>query len=87
MNYVWFFAIAGGTALLGLVLAFNLVKQNGRPGIVPIVAASLVAFAALGLGLYVSHIPAAPTPSPDREKTQNKLPAAATPGKQIQPNQ
>jgi hypothetical protein len=79
MNYVWFLAIAGGTALLGLVLGFNMIKQNGRPGIAPVVAVFLIALGALALGLFVSRAPAVPTLSADREKSENRLPAAATP--------
>ncbi|WP_184393956.1 hypothetical protein [Rhizobium sp. BK650] len=78
MNYLWLFAIAGGAALLGIALAFGMIKQDGQRSVVAIAGAFVVAAGALGLGLYVASAPTAPSQPPDREGTQNRLPAAAT---------
>ncbi|MBB3654825.1 hypothetical protein FHX15_000024 [Rhizobium sp. BK650] len=78
INYLWLFAIAGGAALLGIALAFGMIKQDGQRSVVAIAGAFVVAAGALGLGLYVASAPTAPSQPPDREGTQNRLPAAAT---------
>ena len=77
INYLWLFAIAGGAALLGIALAFGMIKQDGRRSVAAIAGAFVVAVGALGLGLYVASAPTAPLQAPDREGTQNRLPAAA----------
>ncbi|MBX4952182.1 hypothetical protein HJA95_22015 [Rhizobium binae] len=78
MNYLWLFAIAGGAALLGIALASGMIKQGGQGSPVAVAGAFVVAVGALGLGLYVASAPTAPMRAPDREGTQNRLPAAAT---------
>jgi hypothetical protein len=83
MNYIWLFAVAGGAALLGIALAFGMIKQDGRRSVFAIAGAFVVAVGALGLGLYVSSAPTAPVRASDREGSQNRLPAAATSEKDL----
>ncbi|RFB85150.1 hypothetical protein B5K08_26985 [Rhizobium leguminosarum bv. trifolii] len=83
MNYLWFFAVAGGAALLGIALAFGMIKQDGRRSVFAIAGAFIVAAGALGLGLYVGDAPTAPLRASDREGSQNRLPAAATTEKDL----
>ncbi|ANL31086.1 hypothetical protein AMC90_PD00060 (plasmid) [Rhizobium phaseoli] len=83
MNYIWLFAVAGGATLLGVALAFGMIKQDGRRSIAAIAGAFIVAVGALGLGLYVATAPTAPLRASDREGSQNRLPAAATTPKDL----
>ncbi|MDR9775981.1 hypothetical protein RJJ65_25630 [Rhizobium hidalgonense] len=83
MNYLWFFVVAGGAALLGIALAFGMIKQDGRRSIAAIAGASVVAIGALGLGLYVASAPTAPLRASDREGSQSRLPAAPTTEKDL----
>ncbi|PWI51703.1 hypothetical protein [Rhizobium phaseoli] len=81
MNYIWLFAVSGGATLLGVALAFGMIKQDGRRSIAAIAGAFIVG--ALGLGLYVATAPTAPLRASDREGSQNRLPAAATTPKDL----
>ena len=83
MNYIWLFAVAGGATLLGVALAFGMIKQDGRRSIAAIAGAFIVAVGALGLGLYVATAPTAPLRASDREGSQKRLPAAATTPKDL----
>ncbi|MBX4958394.1 hypothetical protein [Rhizobium lentis] len=83
MNYLWLFAVAGGAAVLGIALAFGMIKQDGRRSVAAIACAFIVAIGALGLGVYVSKEPTAPLRSSDREGSQNRLPGAATTEKDL----
>lgn len=83
MNYLWLFAVAGGAALLGIALAFGMIKQDGQRSVLAISGAFVVAIGALVLGLYVASAPTAPMRAPDREGSQQKLPAAATTEKDL----
>jgi hypothetical protein len=89
-NYVWLFLVAGGAAILGSVLAFGMIKQNGERSIAAIAGAFVVAGLALILGLYVSSAPTAPQVSSDPQASEISRPARqsdqnALPGLQ-QPN-
>jgi hypothetical protein len=86
MNYLWLFAVAGGAALLGMALAFGMIKQDGRRSLFAIAGAFIVAIGALGLGVYVAKAPAAPVRASDREQSQQRLPAAATTEKDLPGN-
>ncbi|PDS80419.1 hypothetical protein CO654_30945 [Rhizobium sp. L18] len=83
MNYLWFFVVGGGAALLGVALAFGMIKQDGRRSVVALAGAVVVALGALGLGLYVASAPTAPLRGSDRGGSQNRLPAAATTEKDL----
>ncbi|MBX4867258.1 MULTISPECIES: hypothetical protein [Rhizobium] len=83
MNYIWLFAVAGGAALLGIALAFGMIKQDGRRSVAAIAGAFIVAIGALGLGVYVASEPTAPMRASDREGSQNRLPGAATTEKDL----
>nr|WP_246717900.1 hypothetical protein [Rhizobium aethiopicum] len=83
MNYLWLFAVSGGAALLGIALAFGMIKQDGRRSVAAIAGAFVVAIVALGLGIYVQKAPTAPLRASDREGSQNNLPAAATTEKDL----
>ncbi len=90
-NYIWHFIVAGGAAILGSVLAFGMIKQNGKRSIVAIAGAFIVAGLALILGLYVSSAPTAPQVASDpqaseisrpaHQSDQNALPGLAQPNR------
>lgn len=75
MNYVWLFVVAGGAALLGVALAFGMIKQDPRRSIAAIVGSFIVAVLALGLGIYVSQATTAPVKPADRSHSEENLPA------------
>ncbi|MBW8790179.1 YfjD family protein [Rhizobium leguminosarum] len=83
MNYLWLFAVAGGAALLGIALAFGMIKQDGRRSVFAIAGAFIVAIGALGAGVYIARAPAAPVRGSDREQSQQRLPGAATTEKDL----
>jgi hypothetical protein len=81
MNYIWLFAVAGGATLLGLALAFGMIKEDPKRSAGAIIGAFLVAVVALIGGVYVSYAPTAPIVPPDRQGTDEKLPGGpAQPG-------
>ncbi len=81
MNYIWLFVVAGGAALLGLALAFGMIRQDPRRSVGAMIGAFLIAILAVIGGLYISRAPTAPIVPPDREGTDKALPAApAQPG-------
>ncbi|EUB98029.1 hypothetical protein PMI07_006343 [Rhizobium sp. CF080] len=89
-NYIWLFLVSGGAAILGIVLAFGLIEQNGKRSIVAIAGAFLVAAVALVFGVYISSAPTASMVSSDRQASESSRPARqsdqnALPGLQ-QPN-
>jgi len=77
MNYIWLVVVAGGALVLGLVLAFGMFKQRPRRTIGAVVAALAIACGAVGLGFYIKSSPTVPTRPPDRQHSEDKLPAAA----------
>jgi len=70
MDYIWLFAIAVGTGLLGLALAFGMLKQDTKRSAGAIAGAFIAAIGALGLGLYVSKAPAVPSQPVDTQAKQ-----------------
>jgi hypothetical protein len=81
MNHIWLFVVAGGAALLGLALAFDMIGQDPRRSVGAMIGAFLITILAVIGGLYVSKAPTAPIVPPDREGTDKALPAApAQPG-------
>jgi hypothetical protein len=89
-NYIWLFLVAGGAAILGLVLASGMIKQDGKRSVAAIAGAFVVAAGALVLGIYVSSAPTAPMVGPDSQSSEISRPARqsdqnALPGLQ-QPN-
>ena len=84
-NAIWLFVVAGGAALLGLALAFGMIRQDAKRSTAAIAGAFIVAIGAVGLGFVVSNstetAPAnPPDPSgahydaPARPSDQNALP-------------
>jgi multisubunit Na+/H+ antiporter MnhG subunit len=81
MNYVWLLVVSGGAVLLGLVLAFGMIRQDPRRSVGAMIGALVVAVVALVGGMYVARAPTSPIVPPDRQGTDEKLPAApAQPG-------
>jgi hypothetical protein len=83
MNFIWLFVVAGGAALLGLALAFGMITQDPKRSLGAIVGAFVVAALAFVGGLYVSRAPTAPIVVPDRQGTDEKLPAAPAQASEI----
>jgi flagellar motor component MotA len=74
-NYVWLFLVAGGAAILGVVLALGSIKQEGKRSIAAIAGAFAVAAMALVLGLFVSSAPTAPMVASDSQSSEISRPA------------
>jgi len=75
-NALWLFVVAGGAAILGLALAFGIIRQNPARGVGAIAGAFIVAIGAVGLGYLVSsQTETAPTKSPDIQGSQYETPA------------
>lgn len=78
MDYIWLLVLAGGAALLGVVLLFGMFSRQPRK------AAGLSAFAlavvalAVWLGVYVAMSPTAPTVASDPAHSEEQRPAAPT---------
>ena len=75
VNYIWLFVVSGGAALLGFALAFGMISQDPKRSIGAIAGSFIVAILALGAGIYVSQASTAPIQPPDRNHTEEKLPA------------
>jgi len=76
VNYIWLFVVAGGAALLGVALAFGMIKQDPKRSIGAIAGSFVVAMVALALAIYVSQTSStAPVQPADRQHTEEKLPA------------
>jgi ApbE superfamily uncharacterized protein (UPF0280 family) len=90
-NYIWLFSVAGGAAILGSVLAFGMINQNGKRSVVAVAGAFIVAGLALVWGLYVSAAStarqlasdpqASETSRPARQSDQNALPGLQQPNR------
>ena len=75
-NAMWLFVVAGGAAILGLALAFGIIKQNPARGIGAIAGAVIVAIGAVGLGYLVSsQTETAPSKPSDAQGSQFEAPA------------
>lgn len=75
MNYVWLVVVAGGAALLGLVLGFGMMKQDPRRTTFAVLGATAFAIVAVVVGVYVSSLSTAAIQAADRNHTEEKLPA------------
>lgn len=75
-NAVWLFVVAGGAALLGLALAFGMIKQDAKRSTGAIAGAFIVAIGAVGLGFIISNsTETAPSNPPDPQGSQYDTPA------------
>jgi len=84
MTYIWLFVVAGGAGLLGVTLAFGMIKQDPNRSVAAIAGAFLVATLALAGGLYVANAPTAPIQPPDRQHTEESLPAGPARATELQ---
>ncbi|MBW9116775.1 hypothetical protein JNB88_24385 [Rhizobium cauense] len=76
MNYIWLFVVSGGAAILGIALAFGMIKQDGKRSVAAIGGAFVVAGVSLVLAIYTSSRPTAPIVAPDRQHSEQDRPAA-----------
>lgn len=67
--------VAGGAAILGIALAFGMIKQDGKRSVAAIAGAFVVAAGALFFGIYISSAPTAPMVGPDRQSSETNRPA------------